>query len=230
MKPEAVIEEVKKANLRGRGGGGFPAGWKWDSTRKAAGEPKYVICNADEGDPGAYMDRSLLEGNPHLVLEGMIIGAYAIGSSRATSTCAMNIPLAVHNVTLAIEKAREAGLLGENILGSGFSFDIKINRGGGAFVCGESSALFASIEGRSGEPRAKYVHATDQGLYNKPTNLNNVETWGNVPLIINRGADWYASIGTAEQHGNENIFAGRQDQQYGPGGSAHGHYAAGDRL
>ncbi len=206
MKPEAVIEEVKKANLRGRGGGGFPTGWKWESTRKAAGEPKYIICNADEGDPGAYMDRSLLEGNPHLVLEGMLIGAYAIGSSQGYIYVRNEYPLAVHNITLAIEKAREVGLLGENILGSGFSFDIKINRGGGAFVCGESSALFASIEGRSGEPRAKYVHATDQGLYNKPTNLNNVETWGNVPLIINRGADWYASIGTANSTGTK-IFS-----------------------
>jgi len=206
MKPEAVIEEVKKANLRGRGGGGFPTGWKWDATRKAQGEPKYVICNADEGDPGAYMDRSLLEGNPHLVLEGMIIGAYAIGSSQGYIYVRNEYPLAVHNVTVALDKAREAGLLGDNILGSGFSFDITINRGGGAFVCGESSALFASIEGRSGEPRAKYVHATDQGLYNKPTTLNNVETWGNVPLIINRGADWYSSIGTANSKGTK-IFS-----------------------
>lgn len=206
MPPETVIEEVIKANLRGRGGGGFPAGWKWDATRKAKGEPKYVICNADEGDPGAYMDRSLLEGNPHLVLEGMIIGAYAIGSSNGYIYVRNEYPLAVHNVSLAIEKAQEAGLLGDNILGSGFSFDIKINRGGGAFVCGESSALFASIEGRSGEPRAKYVHATDQGLYNKPTTLNNVETWGNVPLIITRGADWYAGIGTQNSTGTK-IFS-----------------------
>ncbi|MEI6125248.1 MAG: NADH-quinone oxidoreductase subunit NuoF [Pseudomonadota bacterium] len=206
MKPDGVIQEVIKANLRGRGGGGFPTGWKWDATRKAKGDPKYVICNADEGDPGAYMDRSLLEGNPHLVLEGMIIGAYAIGSHEGYMYVRNEYPLAVHNVTLAIEKAREAGLLGENILGSGFSFDIKINRGGGAFVCGESSALFASIEGRSGEPRAKYVHATDYGLYNKPTALNNVETWGNVPLIINKGADWYAGIGTQNSKGTK-IFS-----------------------
>ena len=152
-----------KANLRGRGGGGFPAGWKWEETRKAKGEPKYVICNADEGDPGAYMDRSLLEGNPHLVLEGMIIGAYAIGSSQGYIYVRNEYPLAVKNITLAIKQAREAGLLGENILGTGFSFDLKINRGGGAFVCGESSALFASLEGRAGEPRAKYIHATAQG-------------------------------------------------------------------
>lgn len=206
MSPEAVIEEVKTANLRGRGGGGFPAGWKWESTRKAEGNPKYVICNADEGDPGAYMDRSLLEGNPHSVLEGMIIGAYAIGSSKGYMYVRNEYPLAVKNITIAIEKARELGILGENILGTGFSFDVTINRGGGAFVCGESSALFASIEGRSGEPRAKYVHATDKGLYDKPTNLNNVETWANVPLIINRGAKWYRSIGTENSKGTK-IFS-----------------------
>lgn len=206
MTPESIIQEVIKANLRGRGGGGFPTGWKWDATRKAEGSPKYVICNADEGDPGAYMDRSLLEGNPHSVLEGMIIGAYAIGSSDGYIYVRNEYPLAVKNITTAIEKAREVGILGTGILGSGFSFDVKINRGGGAFVCGESSALFASIEGRSGEPRAKYVHATDRGLYDKPTTLNNVETWANVPLIINKGADWYTSIGTENSKGTK-IFS-----------------------
>jgi NADH-quinone oxidoreductase subunit F len=206
MKPEEIIQEVIKANLRGRGGGGFPAGWKWDETRKAHGEPKYVICNADEGDPGAYMDRSLLEGNPHLVLEGMIIGAYAIGSHEGYIYVRNEYPLAVKNIHTAIRQAREAGLLGENILGSGFSFDVKINRGGGAFVCGESSALFASLEGRAGEPRAKYIHATHRGLYDKPTNLNNVETWANVPFIINRGADWYCGIGTEGSKGTK-IFS-----------------------
>ena len=206
MEPEAVIEEVKKANLRGRGGGGFSAGWKWESTRKAKGDPKYVICNADEGDPGAYMDRSLLEGNPHLILEGMMIGAYAIGSSEGYIYVRNEYPLAVENVTTAIEKVRERGMLGEDILGSGFSFDIKVNRGGGAFVCGESSALFASLEGRAGEPRAKYIHATDRGLQNKPTNLNNVETWANVPFIINKGAEWYQNIGTENSKGTK-IFS-----------------------
>jgi NADH-quinone oxidoreductase subunit F len=206
MKPEEIIQEVIKANLRGRGGGGYPAGWKWDSTRKAEGEPKYIVCNADEGDPGAYMDRSLTEGNPHLVLEGMIIGAYAIGSSQGYIYVRNEYPLAVKNIHIAMRQAREAGFLGENILGSGFSFDVKINRGGGAFVCGESSALFASLEGRAGEPRAKYIHATDKGLYDKPTNLNNVETWANVPFIIERGADWYASIGTAGSKGTK-IFS-----------------------
>jgi len=160
----------------------------------------------DEGDPGAYMDRSLLEGNPHLVLEGMIIGAYAIGSSQGYIYVRNEYPLAVSNITTAIEQIRALGLLGKNILGSGFSFDIKINRGGGAFVCGESTALFASLEGRSGEPRAKYIHATDRGLYNKPTNLNNVETWANVPFIITRGADWYSSLGTENSKGTK-IFS-----------------------
>jgi NADH-quinone oxidoreductase subunit F len=206
MKPEGVVQDIIKANLRGRGGGGFPTGWKWDSTRKANGEPKYIICNADEGDPGAYMDRSLLEGNPHAVLEGMVIGAYAIGSSNGYIYVRNEYPLAVSNITLAIQKAREYGLLGENILGSSFSFDVKINRGGGAFVCGESSALFASIEGRAGEPRQKYVHATDRGLFDKPTCLNNVETWANVPLIIAKGADWYGKIGTENSKGTK-IFS-----------------------
>lgn len=206
MKPEKVVQEVIDANLRGRGGGGFPAGWKWHSTRNAEGNPKYVICNADEGDPGAFMDRALLEGNPHSVLEGMIIGAYAIGSSEGYIYVRNEYPLAVTNATLALDQARELGFLGENILGSGFNFNIKIMRGGGAFVCGESSALFASIEGRSGEPRAKYIHATDKGLWDKPTNLNNVETWANVPLIINKGARWYSEIGTEGSKGTK-IFS-----------------------
>ena len=206
MAPQAVIDEVIAAKLRGRGGGGFPTGWKWDATRKADGAPKYVICNADEGDPGAYMDRSLLEGNPHSVIEGMVIGAYAIGSDTGYIYVRNEYPLAVRNITLAIEKARSLGLLGQRILGTDFSFDIVINRGGGAFVCGESSALFASIEGRTGEPRAKYVHATDRGLYDKPTCLNNVETWANVPLILGKGAEWYAGIGTENSKGTK-IFS-----------------------
>lgn len=206
MTPEQIIEEIKTSGLRGRGGGGFPTGSKWESTRKAVGEPKYVICNADEGDPGAFMDESVLEGNPHSVLEGMLIGAFAIGSNLGYIYIRDEYPLAVKRITTAIEKAREFGLLGKNILGSGFSFDLIISRGGGAFVCGESSALFASIEGRAGEPRAKYVHATDKGLFDKPTNLNNVETWANVPLIINRGAKWYSSIGTEKSKGTK-IFS-----------------------
>ncbi len=204
--PEGVISEVKKAGLRGRGGGGFAAGVKWEGSRRAHGEPKYVIANGDEGDPGAYMDRSLMEGNPHSILEGMIIGAYAIGASEGYIYVRNEYPLAVLHLTMAIAAAKEAGLLGKNILGTDFSFDIHINKGGGAFVCGESSALFASIEGRAGEPRAKYIHAVEKGLWDKPTVLNNVETWANVPLIITRGADWYASIGTEGSKGTK-IFS-----------------------
>ena len=206
MKPEQVLSEVKDANLRGRGGGGFPVGIKWETTRNAPGEPKYVIVNADEGDPGAYMDRSLLEGNPHSVLEGLIIGAYAIGSHEGFIYVRQEYPLAVQNITMAIEQAREYGLLGENILGSGFNFDVQIHRGAGAFVSGESSALMTAIEGRVGEPRPKYIRTAVSGIEEKPSNLNNVETWANVPLIINSGADWYKSIGTEGSKGTK-IFS-----------------------
>ena len=206
MQPDEVVDLVLKSGLRGRGGGGFPAGVKWRTCRDAPGDPKYVICNADEGDPGAYMDRSLLEGNPHSVLEGMLIGAYAIGSSSGYVYVRNEYPQAVSNVHVALEQAREAGLLGENILGSGFSFDLRVSRGGGAFVCGESTALMASLEGYVGEPRAKYVHTVEHGLYDKPTNLNNVETWANVPLIVNKGLDWYTSIGTGDV--SENPWGG----------------------
>lgn len=203
MSPEQVIEEVKRSGLRGRGGGGFPAGVKWESCRRARGSVKYVICNADEGDPGCYMDRSLLEGNPHSVLEGMIIGAYAIGSNEGYVYVRNEYPLAVQNLGIAIGQAEEYGLLGENILGSGFDFTVEINRGGGAFVCGESTALMASLEGKPGEPRAKYVHTAERGLWDQPTDLNNVETWANVPLITLKGADWYNRIGTEKSKGTK---------------------------
>ncbi|RLB71789.1 MAG: NADH-quinone oxidoreductase subunit F [Deltaproteobacteria bacterium] len=206
MSPDAVLEEVKKSGLRGRGGGGFPTGRKWESTRNVDSEVKYVICNADEGDPGAYMDRSLLEGNPHAVIEGMLLGAYAVGATDGYVYVRHEYPLAVTNLTMAIDAAREMGLLGENILGSSFSFDIKISRGGGAFVCGESSALIASIEGQVGEPRAKHIHMAESGLWGKPTVLNNVETWANVPVIIDKGAEWYRSIGTEGSPGTK-IFS-----------------------
>jgi NADH-quinone oxidoreductase subunit F len=206
MTPLQIIDEVTRAGLRGRGGGGFLTGRKWTSCRNAPGEPKYVICNADEGDPGAFMDRSLCEGNPHAVLEGLIIGAYAIGSHDGFIYVRNEYPLAVKNLTIAIEAARELGLLGKDILGSGFNFDMDISRGGGAFVCGESTALMASLEGKIGEPRAKYIHTVEQGLWDKPSNLNNVETWANVPLIIEKGADWYAGIGTANSKGTK-VFA-----------------------
>jgi NADH-quinone oxidoreductase subunit F len=203
MKPEDVVKAVTRSGLRGRGGGGFPAGVKWDSCRKApaADGVRYILCNGDEGDPGAFMDRSLMEGNPHSVLEGMIIGAWAIGNPGRPEGFVYvrnEYPLAVERLGIALQQAREKGLLGKNILGSGFDFDIRINRGGGAFVCGESTALMASIEGFVGEPRAKHIHTVVQGLYDKPTNLNNVETWANVPLIVNRGAEWFASIGTGD--------------------------------
>jgi len=206
MTPEEIIDAVKRSGLRGRGGGGFPTGRKWESCRRTEGEIRYVICNADEGDPGAYMDRSVLEGNPHSVLEGMIIGAYAIGSHEGYIYVRNEYPLAVQNAGLAIEAARAYGLLGKDIAGSGFNFDIRIARGGGAFVCGESSALTQSLEGNVGEPRAKYVHTVEKGLWGRPSNLNNVETWANVPLIINRGWEWYASIGTEGSKGTK-IFS-----------------------
>jgi len=206
MTPEQILAEVKEANLRGRGGGGFPTGRKWESTRNAQGEPKYVIVNADEGDPGAYMDRSLLEGNPHSVLEGLLIGAYAIGSHEGYIYVRQEYPLALENTTIAIESARQYGLLGQNILGSGFDFDVFIHRGAGAFVSGESSALMSAIEGHVGEPRPKYIHTSVKGLWDKPTCLNNVETWANVPFIINKGADWFKSIGTENSKGTK-IFS-----------------------
>ncbi len=205
MTPEKIIAEIKKSGLRGRGGGGFPTGIKWDTCRKHHGT-RYIICNADEGDPGAYMDRSLLEGNPHSVIEGMIVGAIAIGSHEGYVYVRHEYPLAVANLTIALDKAREYGLLGKNILDSGFDFDIHISRGGGAFVCGESTALMASLEGSPGRPRAKYVHTVEKGFKDGPSNLNNVETWANVPVIINKGADWYAAIGTKHSKGTK-IFS-----------------------
>jgi len=206
MSPEEVLQEVKKSNLRGRGGGGFPAGVKWETTREAYGEPKYVIVNADEGDPGAYMDRSILEGNPHSVLEGIIIGAYAMGSNKGFVYVRQEYPQAVKNIEKAIEQAKAYGFLGKNILGSGFDFDIEVHRGAGAFVSGESSALTAAIEGSIGEPRLKYIRTAVSGLWEKPTNLNNVETWANVPLIIKNGADWFKSMGTKNSSGTK-IFS-----------------------
>ena len=206
LTPEAVLDEVKKANLRGRGGGGFPAGIKWETTRNAPGDIKYVIVNADEGDPGAYMDRSLLEGNPHSVLEGLIIGAYAIGSHQGFVYVRQEYPLAVENLDVALGQARDYGLLGTNILGSGFDFDVIVHQGAGAFVSGESSALMTAIEGRVGEPRPKYIRTAVSGIWERPSNLNNVETWATVPLIINNGADWFRGIGTEGSKGTK-IFS-----------------------
>jgi len=206
MSSEEVVAEIKRSGLRGRGGGGFPTGRKWESCLHAEGDVKYVICNADEGDPGSFQDRAILEGNPHSVVEGMIIGAYAIGSHQGYIYVRNEYPLAVRHARIAIEEAMDYGLLGKDILGSGFDFTVSISRGGGAFVCGESSALMASLEGKIGEPKAKYVHMSEKGLWDKPSLLNNVKTWANVPLIINKGAEWYSQIGTAGSKGTM-IFA-----------------------
>jgi NADH:ubiquinone oxidoreductase subunit F (NADH-binding)/Pyruvate/2-oxoacid:ferredoxin oxidoreductase delta subunit len=203
MEPEEIIEAIKISGLRGRGGGGFPTGIKWASCRKAHGAKKYVICNADEGDPGAYMDRSVLEGDPHSILEGMIIGAYAIGSYEGFIYVRNEYPLAVVRLVEAIKQAESCGLLGDDILGSGFNFTITISTGAGAFVCGESTALMRSLEGKVGRPRAKYIHTVDKGYHDSPSTLNNVETWANVPAIIEKGAAWYASLGTEKSKGTK---------------------------
>jgi NADH:ubiquinone oxidoreductase subunit F (NADH-binding)/(2Fe-2S) ferredoxin/Pyruvate/2-oxoacid:ferredoxin oxidoreductase delta subunit len=201
MSPEQVIAETKGSGLRGRGGAGYPTGLKWEMCRKQPGEIKYVICNADEGDPGAYMDRSIMEGNPHRVLEGMTIGAYAIGADQGYVYIRNEYPLAVKHLRQAITQAQEYGFLGKNILGSGFDFNVNIKLGSGAFVCGEETALMASIEGRIGEPRPRPPYPTTVGLWGKPTNINNVKSWASVPIIIERGSDWYANIGTETSKG-----------------------------
>ncbi len=206
MSPEQVVSEIQHSGLRGRGGAGFSAGAKWETCRKASDSPKYLICNADEGDPGAYMDRSVLEGNPHSVLEGMIIGAYAMGAERGYVYVRTEYPLAIEHLGIALEQARERGLLGSDILGSGFDFDVEIARGAGAFVCGEETALMASIEGRRGMPRPRPPYPAQSGLWGKPTNINNVETWASVPIIIRQGADEYAKIGTETSKGTK-IFS-----------------------
>ena len=203
MSPEQVIDEVTRSGLRGRGGGGFPTGRKWAVTRRQAEAVKYVVCNADEGDPGAYMDRSLLEGNPHSVLEGMLIGAYAIGASDAYIYVRAEYPLALKNVHIAIDQANEWGLLGDKVLGSDLSLRVHVSRGAGAFVCGEETALMASIEGRLGTPTARPPYPAQSGLWGKPTNINNVETWANVPLVITRGAGWFSRIGTEKSKGTK---------------------------
>jgi len=206
MTPEDVVDEVKKSRLRGRGGAGFPTGKKWEGSRNAPGDVRYVIVNADEGDPGAFMDRALLEGNPHSILEGLIIGGYAVGAHEGYVYVRQEYPLAVENITLAIRQAEEYGFLGKNILGSGFDFVVQVHQGAGAFVCGESTALMTALEGRVGEPRPKYIRSNIRGLWNQPSVLNNVETWANVPQIINRGADWFTQFGTEESKGTK-IFS-----------------------
>jgi NADH-quinone oxidoreductase subunit F len=206
MSEKDVLEEVKKSKLRGRGGAGFPTGSKWEGSSKAPSDIRYVIVNADEGDPGAFMDRAVLEGNPHSVLEGLAIGAYAVGACEGYIYVRQEYPLAVENVNHAIKQAEEYGLLGDNILGTGFNFKVKVHMGAGAFVCGESTALMTALEGRPGEPRPKYVRSNIKGLWQRPSVLNNVETWANVPLIINKGADWFTQYGTETSKGTK-IFS-----------------------
>ena len=206
MTPEQVVDEVKEAKLRGRGGAGFPSGVKWEFARKAPGDQKYVVVNCDEGDPGAYMDRSVMEGNPFAVLEGLMIGAYAIGANEGYVYVRQEYPLAVQNLEIAIKKAEEYGFLGENILGSGFNFIVKVHRGAGAFICGEETSLLNSLEGKPGEPNARPPFPATKGLWGKPTNINNVETWANIPLVINKGAKAFSSIGTDGSKGTK-IFS-----------------------
>ena len=206
MTPEAVIDEIKRSGLRGRGGGGFPTGLKWEFARKYQADQKYVVCNADEGDPGAFMDRSIMEGDPHSVIEAMAICGYSIGASKGLVYIRAEYPLAIERLRIAIEQAEKYGLLGENILGTDFSFHIEIRYGAGAFVCGEETALIHSMEGHRGEPTTKPPFPAESGYLNKPTNVNNVETLANIPVILNKGADWFASIGTERSKGTK-VFA-----------------------
>lgn len=206
MTPEAVIDEIKRSGLRGRGGGGFPIGLKWEFARKYQADQKYVVCNADEGDPGAFMDRSIMEGDPHSVIEAMAICGYSIGASKGLVYIRAEYPLAIERLRIAIEQAEKYGLLGENILGTDFSFHIEIRYGAGAFVCGEETALIHSMEGHRGEPTTKPPFPAESGYLNKPTNVNNVETLANIPVILNKGADWFASIGTERSKGTK-VFA-----------------------
>ncbi len=206
MTPEQIIDEVKISGLRGRGGAGFPTGLKWEFAHKAKGDIKYALCNADEGDPGAFMDRSVLEADPHAVLEGMVIAGKAIGAHQGYIYCRAEYPLAIKRLNIAIHQAKETGLLGENILGSGFDFEVEVYQGAGAFVCGEETALMKSLEGKRGMPRPRPPFPAQQGLWNKPTVLNNVETYANVPQIIQNGGAWYAAVGTATSKGTK-VFA-----------------------
>ena len=206
MTQEKVIDEIKNSGLRGRGGAGYPTGIKWEAVRKVQGDIKYMVCNGDEGDPGAFMDRAVLEGDPHAVIEGMLIGAYAIGSQKGFIYVRAEYPIAVEHLKIAIEQAKSLGLLGNNILGSNFSFDLDIKMGAGAFVCGEETALIASIEGKRGMPRPRPPYPATSGIWGKPTNINNVETFANVPVIFLKGSEWYKAIGTESSKGTK-IFA-----------------------
>ncbi|HJM36847.1 MAG TPA: NADH-quinone oxidoreductase subunit L, partial [Dehalococcoidales bacterium] len=203
MGPERVLGEIKKSELRGRGGAGFPTGQKWEFCRRSPGKEKYIICNADEGDPGAFMNRALLEGDPHSVLEGMLIGAYTIGATHGYIYCRAEYPLAIERLSIALNRMREYGLLGDNILDSNFSFDMEIKEGAGAFICGEETALMASIEGKRGMPRPRPPFPAVSGLWGKPTNINNAETWANVALILQKGSEWYDGFGSQTSKGTK---------------------------
>ena len=230
MTPEDVLREMKDSGLRGRGGAGFLTGLKWEFARRSQNFPKYVICNADEGDPGAFMDRSILEGDPHSVMEGMTIAGYAIGAAEGYIYCRAEYPLAIARLKTAIAQAHEYGLLGEDILGSGFSFELKVKEGAGAFVCGEETALMASIEGKRGEPKPRPPFPAVAGLWAKPSNVNNVKSYAMAPQIILKGAPWFKAIGPEKVSRHRHLRADRQDQQYRPDRSAHGHPPGRDHL
>lgn len=213
MSPDKVVKTVEDSGLRGRGGAGFPTGRKWRSAVQALARrpgPAYIVCNGDKGDPGAFMDRAIMEGDPHAVIEGLVIGAYAIGAHEAFLYVRAEYPIALRNLETALEQARDLGLIGQNILGTGFDLEFQINRGAGAFVCGESTALFASIEGRAGEPRAKYVRSVERGLWGRPTVLNNVETLANLPVILKNGQRLVQRHRSSPKHRHQGLFRGGQ--------------------
>ena len=230
LAPEDIIREIKDSGLRGRGGAGFPTGRKWELARGSPGEEKYIICNGDEGDPGAFMDRSIVESDPHAVLEGMTIGARAIGASHGFIYIRAEYPLALERLTQAIEDARGYGLLGEDILGTGFDFDVTVSKGAGAFVCGEETSLIGSLEGLLPEPRVRPPYPAQSGYQGKPTNINNVETWANVPHIINRGAKWFAAIGTENCKGTKVFSLVGKIRNTGLVEVPDGHQPSGDRV
>ncbi len=226
MTPNGVIQQITESGLRGRGGGGYPTGLKWGTVAKAAGDMKYVICNGDEGDPGAFMDRSVLESDPQRVIEGMAIAAYAVGASKGYIYVRAEYPLAVARLTNCLREARRRGLLGNNICNTSFNFDVEIRLGAGAFVCGEETALIASIEGKRGTPKPRPPYPAVSGLWGKPTLINNVETFANIAPIIRKGGKWFASMGTERSKGHQGLRADRQDHQHRPGRSADGHELA----
>ena len=230
LTPAQVIDMIKASGLRGRGGAGFPTGLKWEFVRRKEDPIKYVVCNADEGDPGAFMDRSTLEGDPHRVLEGMAIAAYAVGAKQGYIYIRAEYPIAVRRLDIAIHQARKVGLLGKNIFGAGFDFDVEMRLGAGAFVCGEETALINSIMGERGEPRPRPPFPADEGLWGRPTFLSNVETYANIPTIIRKGPEWFAQIGTGAFQGDQGVRPGGGRHQQWVGGSPHGHQSGRDRF